>query len=128
MTKERESKIYQTILANVIWDEPRDEVFRIMKVNGIIGEDAQRLYKQAKADRVATIRSDALRRIGWGLLILLPSVALLFYMVKSEGSSDIESHRLPFLGISYGALLILWGTYSMILARIMRGSLSDLLD
>lgn len=78
MTEEHKERIYEEVRRMVIWDEPRADVFHRLEVNGIDPVQALHMYHKARAERMAMIRSDSIRKTVLGLGLLLVAFALLF--------------------------------------------------
>lgn len=55
--------MYPLVHRMIMWGEQEKDVYYKLKINGITGEDATRLYQQAHRDRVASIRSLAWIRL-----------------------------------------------------------------
>jgi len=66
---------YDFVLRMVLWGESREKVFQRLSVNGVSETDADQLYKQARKDRIRTIRSDYSRKIMAGAGLIVAAVA-----------------------------------------------------
>lgn len=62
MTADHQESMYSLVHRMIMWGEPEEDVYYKLKINSITCEDATRLYQQAHRDRVASIRSDSLRK------------------------------------------------------------------
>ncbi|HEY1051298.1 MAG TPA: hypothetical protein VGE39_16115 [Prosthecobacter sp.] len=125
MTPEHEELIYEGIRRMVIWDEPRDEVFHRLEVNGITGERAEAIYAKARAARIQEIRSDCVRRAVKGLLFLVvgAGVALEFL---TRGAMPPRVALAPCMAaVGYGLWQSFKGVFGYVLAPSKKGSLAD---
>lgn len=75
-TPELEERIYQDTVRAVIWGAEREEVFQKLLVNGISGPQAEELYTRARGERLALLRSAALKKAVLGLPLLIFAGAL----------------------------------------------------
>jgi len=67
---------YDLVLKLVLWGESRDDVYQRLAVNGITGGIADRLYAQARTDRIQTIRGDYSRKFLMGVGLILSAVGI----------------------------------------------------
>lgn len=129
---------YDIVLKMVLWDEGREAVFHRLKVNGIEGERAEGIYKAARRERVAAIRSGGRRDLLIGVILIAICAAATFglgldklsFTHFSEGLGEVL--LLPWLIIllvviafAFGLWKCLRGMTEMILAPSKRGSIAD---
>ncbi len=107
----------------VIWDEPREDVFHRLEVNGIAEAEAQQMYAKARAERMGMIRSDSIKKaaLGFGLLLLAGACGVFLYM-----GAVIR----PLLVLNAAATVFgLWffskGLFYFFFAHTKNGSLAD---
>jgi hypothetical protein len=124
--EEKKEVIYEAILKMVIWDESKEAVFTKLSVNGFEGPEAQAMYAQARGERIASIRSDYLRKTGFGLLWFAGAAGLFSSFWYGMG------------GITRNVLMIVWvcaaiglwktteGLVGIATAPLKRGSLADM--
>ena len=125
MSTTKEEIVAEKVHRMVIWDEPREKVFETMEVNGLVGEAAERLYKQALAERISIIKGLCWRKVlvGGAWLGAAASVFCLFRF-------GVEAITLRLLWIVfavgiYGAWKCLDGVMGVLTASRKRGSLAD---
>jgi hypothetical protein len=109
----------------VIWDEPREEIFRELAERGITGEDAIQVYEQAKADRIATIRSEAIRRSTLGALWFTGGLGTILILWFGIGAITRGIFTGCCLAMAVGAWRIIDGVVGALMAPTKRGSLAD---
>lgn len=125
MDSPREQKIYQGILRMVLWDEPREEVFQRLEVNGITGDQAETFYTAAMKERVTTIRVAYRSKAIQGFLWMAASVAafcLLWFGVRVLPRIVLYACG---VGLGMGLLRLCDGLSGMLLATHKRGSVAD---
>ncbi|YCM42968.1 hypothetical protein V2O64_16800 [Verrucomicrobiaceae bacterium 227] len=129
---------YDVVLKMVLWDEGREAIFHRLKVNGVEGERAEAIYKAARRERIATIRSGGRRDLLIGLgLIVACAVATwglgldkLSFTHFSEGFGEVL--LLPWLitmlvviCFALGLWKCLHGVTEILLAPSKSGSIAD---
>lgn len=125
MTEEHKERIYEEVRRMVIWDEPRADVFHRLEVNGIPVAEAQQMHDKAHAERMAMIRSDAIRKTALGTGLLLVASALLFGL-----AAGMRAVIWPVLALGGTAAVFgLWyfskGLFYLFFAHSKSGSLAD---
>lgn len=117
--------MYSLVHRMVMWGEPEEDVFYKLKVNGVTSEDAERLYQQARRERVASIRSDSVRKAVKGGLCLGASVVV--FCAFWFGMGFIVRPILCACAVALG--LGLWwsvgGVVEFLTAASRKGSLAD---
>ena len=129
---------YDVVLKMVLWDEGREAVFHRLKVNGIEGERAEEIYKAARRERVAAIRSGGRRDLLIGVILIAICAAATFglgldklsFTHFSEGLGEVL--LLPWLitllvviCFAFGLWKCLRGVTEMLLAPSKTGSIAD---
>ena len=124
MNATREEKIYQTILRSVMWGTERDDILYTLQVNGITGEQAEEIYQSACRERIAFLRSEALRKAILGLMLLIAAIGL--FSVFWFGFGAIT--RFLFIicaGLAaWGIYLLVDGTVAAVFAPSKKGSVT----
>lgn len=117
--------LYEAILKMVLWGEDRASVFDRLRVNGVDGAEAERMYQTAHRERVMTFRQEFKKRIGLGI-VLMTGGALVFSVLWFE-LRFIPRIVLYACGISIG--LGLWkftnGLVGFLTAGTRQGSVAD---
>ena len=125
MSAKPEDKLYPSVLRMVVWDESRETVFKMLEVNGIVGEPARELYQTARSERISTIRTDCYRKCVVGILWFLAGIALflIFWFAFGAGTHGI------FIFSGVAVVNGLWktvdGFMGMLLAPRKRGSIAE---
>ena len=117
--------LYDLVLRMVLWGEERDEVYRRLEVNGVYGEVADRLYEQARADRIRTIRSDYTRKLLIGVVLILAAATA--FSVCWYGLGFIPRILLygSFAALGIGSWKFIDGLSGYLMAPNKTGSVSD---
>lgn len=123
ISPELEARIYQSVLRAVLWDEKREEIFHMLKVNGIEGADAEAMYGRARGERIAQIRGGAVRKILRGLGLFATGACTGWFYWVEVGA--ITKYIAITCGVSIlmGAWWILDGSLCAALAAKQTGSL-----
>jgi len=109
----------------VLWDEPRAAIDQKLKVNQVPSEIADRLVKLATADRVRTIRKEALKTILMGFLFLGIAGAVFAFFWFDLGYIQRTILICCSLGAGFGLWKSINGSLSFFMARSFRGSIAD---
>lgn len=109
----------------VIWDEPRDDVLHRLEVNGITGLKAQQMYEKARAERVAIIRKESIRKAAFGLGLLLVGCGLLFGFAIGLGVVIRPVLALGAAAAVFGLWYFSKGLFYIFFAHAKEGSLAD---
>ncbi len=125
MNEEHEDRIYQGIRRMVIWDEPRADVFHRLEVNGIVGAKAEEIYGRARAERIAIIRADSIRKTGFGLLLLLAGIGVFFGFWSGLGGITRPVLTLCVLSAAFGVWRFFKGLFGFFCASSKEGSLAN---
>jgi len=113
--------IYDGILRMVLWGEPKEDVYHKLTVNGIHGEEADRLYQRAMDERIGTIRSKCWRKIWIGLGSIVGSL-ILFFVVMTV---FYRAYPIFLVGALYGVWKLGDGMSRYFFAPRMGGSVAD---
>lgn len=73
---ELESRLYGSVRRSVLWGREQMEIFKMLEVNGITGEAAVEMFRRARGERIAVLRSEATRTAVKGALFLAAAGAL----------------------------------------------------
>jgi len=107
----------------VFWDEPAEEIFHTLEVNGFTGKQADEIYQDARRERIADIRSDAAKKAAIGVASIAGAIVLIAI------GADEGMRRGQFVGSFAAFIFGLWklvdGSYTFITAPKKRGSLAD---
>jgi hypothetical protein len=129
---------YDVVLKMVLWDEGREAIFYRLKVNGVEGKRAEGIYKAARRERVAAIRSGGRRDLLIGVILIAICAAATFglgldklsFTHFSEGLGEVL--LLPWLitllvviCFAFGLWKCLRGVTEMLLAPSKTGSIAD---
>ena len=124
--EEKKEVIYEAILKMVIWDEPREAVLKKLSVNGYDGPEAQAMHDQAIAERVASIRSDCLKKAGIGMLWFVGAAGLFSVFWFGMGGITRNVLLIVWVGAAIGAWKTIVGVVGIPTAPLKRGSLADM--
>ena len=124
MTPELETRIYKSVLRSVIWGEPRDEILKMLEVNGITGELAEALFRRAFKERIEIVRGEAARRAAKGALFLSAGIAL--FCIFWFGFRAITKAMLIICAalVGWGFWCLLNGLVDALLAPSKKGSVA----
>lgn len=129
---------YDVILKMVLWGEDREAIYHRLKVNGIEGDRADKIYQRAWTERMRSIRGEGLK----ALLIGLGSIGLavgIFYFFKLD-ELDVEEfgdgvNGVPFLPwlLGFAAAILgfigIWksaqGSFEILFAASKKGSIGN---
>ena len=129
---------YDVVLKMVLWDEGREAIFHRLKVNGVEGKRAEGIYKAARRERVAAIRSGGRRDLLIGVILIAICAGATFglgldklsFTHFSEGLGEVL--LLPWLitllvviCFAFGLWKCLRGVTEMLLAPSKTGSIAD---
>lgn len=125
MTDEYADRIYEGVRRMVIWDEPCDDVFHRLEVNGIPAAKARQMYEKARAERMALIRAGSIQKAVAGLGLLLVGGGLLFGFSVGLG---VVMRPVLVLG-AVASVFGLWhfskGLFYFFFAHARKGSLAE---
>ncbi|MDP0490850.1 MAG: hypothetical protein Q7Q71_07365 [Verrucomicrobiota bacterium JB023] len=128
MNNERLEKLYPVIEKMAIWDESRERMLKKATVNGCTEEEAEYLYKKARASRISELRRDALTQMVQGAIVLFFTLGCIYYLVKLSPSVGAFQTRMaaPFgLAAALGLFRALQGMVGWTYAPRKTGSLAD---
>lgn len=109
----------------VIWDEPRGDVFQRLEVNGITGEKADKMYAAARAERIAIIRSDSVRKAVVGMGLALAGVAVFCGFWNGLGGITRPVLILCTLAVCFGTWRFFKSLLGFFFAASKEGSLAN---
>jgi len=129
---------YDVVLKMVLWDEGRDAIFHRLKVNGVEGERAAKIYATARSERVKAIRVDGFKALVIGVVGMILGVGIYFFFKLDElsaaefGEGVNGTAVLPWL-IGFLAAVVgafgLWkathGVTEILFAGMKKGSIAD---
>lgn len=116
---------YAVVFKMVLWGDPREEIENRLRVDGISGSVAERIFARAQAGRVATIRAYAFRKILFGcMLLLLTTVVFCF---SSFVLNFFGNYRFALwaTGFGVGAWKTIDGTAAWFMAPSKTGPVAD---
>jgi hypothetical protein len=116
---------YDLVLRMVLWGESRDDVFRRLAVNGVTGIVAGRLYDQARADRIQTLRRDYSRKFLVGVGIIVAAVVIFSGCWFGLGFIPRILLYACFAAIGLGAWKAIDGLSGYLMAPGKTGSVAD---
>lgn len=125
MTEEHEQRLYQIIHRMVIWDESREDVLAKLEVNGITGDKALAMYARARAERIAGLRGNAVRKGLAGVLLMGAGIGVYWVAWEWLGSITRALMILCFVATLIGFWKATEGVVGYLFAPIRRGSLAD---
>jgi hypothetical protein len=120
-----EDKIYDVIHGMVIWDQPKEDIFRVLEANGLTGARAAELYEMARADRISTIRALGLKRAVIGLTLLAAGVGAFVFFWYVAGFINRGVLGLCCVAAVFGFWKLTDGMLNALMAGTKRGSLAD---
>ena len=120
-----EERVYRGVERAVLWGEPREEVFRMMETNGLTGDRADAVYQRAWTERLSVLRSEGLRRLINGLIIIGAALSAFAIFWYGFGVITRGIFVLCGLGALWGTWVAIDGLVSVLLAPTKRGSIAD---
>jgi len=118
----KEELVYQGLLRMVLWGEPKEEVFRKARVNGLSAEEAEDLYQKAIKERICVIRAEYRGKALKGLIFIVASVVLFFIVAAMTGRAFV----IFALGVAYGLWKAIDGISGIFMAANREGSVGDI--
>ncbi|MDB6135445.1 MAG: hypothetical protein JWM59_3688 [Verrucomicrobiales bacterium] len=111
----------------VMWGDGKAEVLAKLAANGITGEAAEAMHRQAFSERVAAIRHDAWNTMEYGLFWLVVGVGAHYELRCWTGLHGIPGSFFRFVwpAVLYGAWQFCIGLTEMMFAHHRQGSLAD---
>lgn len=126
-TSYKEEILRETIHCMVMWGDEKAEVLAKLAANGITGEAAEAMHRQAFSERVAAIRHDAWNTMEYGLFWLVVGAGVHYELrdwAELHGMTGVL-FRLVWLAVLYGAWRFCKGLTEMMFAHHRQGSLAD---
>lgn len=125
MTHEHENRIYHDVLHDVLWGSERHDVFHRLEVNGITGEQAETLFAKARKERIALIRSEAMRKVIKGMVLLLAGLGIFLLFWDGAGAITRGVFVTCFVAWAFGGYWLIDGVVAAIFAPTKKGSVAD---
>lgn len=126
---EQSERFYDGVLRQVLWGDGRDEILHRLEVNGITGDEADRIFHRAMRERIATIRGGYWRRIVRGGLLLAIGVGLFAGIaILTEGYRvfNILTILVPAGVTAFGAWRFFGGVIGVVTASSRTGPISEI--
>ncbi len=124
MSPELEGRIYENVLREVIWGAERDTVLEMLQANGISSESAERLFRKARQERIALLRTEGVHKAVKGLLLTAAGIALFCVFWYGLGWIIRQVIILSGLLCAWGLWWSASGTMDILLAPSKRGSVA----
>ncbi|QIF04747.1 hypothetical protein [Roseimicrobium sp. ORNL1] len=124
--EEKKEVIYEAILKMVIWDEPKEAIFKKLFVNGFEGAEGEGMYRQARSERIASIRGDCAKKAGFGLLWFAGAAGLFSAFWYGVGGITRNVLMIVWVCAAIGAWKTIGGLVGIATAAYKRGSLADM--
>lgn len=125
MNQEHEELIYEGVRRMVTWDEPHDDVFHHMEVNGITGAKANEMYAKARAERVQAIPSESISTAVKGLLLLMAGLGIFSGPIFYQQGTTRNTVVISTVAIAFGGWRFFKGIFGYAFATSKEGSLAD---
>ena len=126
---EQSERFYDGVLRQVLWGDGRDEIMHRLEVNGITGDEADRIFQRAMRERIATIRGGYWRRIGRGGIVLSIGIGLFAGIaILTEGFRvfNVLTIFVPAGVTVFGAWRFFGGVIGVLTAASRTGSISEI--
>lgn len=120
----KQAKVFQTIRRMVLWDEPEENITRVFEVNGTPAELSSRMLATARAERIADLRSAALRPVLAGAGMMLLGLVLFFGVALATGYTTRGIFVISGLLLLFGASLFAKGIVNFLSAPWKKGSVA----
>ena len=116
---------YALVVKMVLWDEPSEEVFRRLAVNGVTGGVAEHLYQIATAERIRTLRAGHKHKLLFGVVLILAAVVTFSFFWF--GLRFIPKILLSgcFAALGVGSWKFIDGLSGYLMAPSQKGSVAD---
>jgi hypothetical protein len=118
----KEELVYQGLLRMVLWGEPKEDILRKARVNGLSAEEAEGLYQKAIKERIRVIRAEYRGKALKGLMFIIASVTLFFIAAATTGRAFV----IFALGVAYGLWKAIDGISGILMAANREGSVGDI--
>jgi len=122
-------RFYEGILRQVLWGDGRDEIMHCLEVNGITGDEADRIFHRAMRERIVTIRCGYRRRIVMGGILLVVGIALfagVAFLTEGFMVFNILTILVPAGVTTFGAWRFFGGVIGVVTASTRTGPISEL--
>ena len=126
---DRSERLYDGVLRGALWGDGRDEIMHRLEVNGITGDEANRLFQRAMTERVATIRGGYWRRIVAGGLFLVLGIGLfvgLAFLTEGFQVFNLLTIAVPACLTLFGAWRFFGGLIGVLTASSRTGPISEI--
>lgn len=125
MSPELRQRIYNDVRRAVLWDEDRDEIFDKLAVNKITGDEAEDMFREARAERIAAIREGAVRTMFKGLVTLMLTTGIFATFWMGLGAVTRGITVVCVLLGAVGGWWFLTALVDMILAHSKKGAIGS---
>lgn len=129
---------YDVVLKKVLWDESRESIFQRLKVNGVEGARAEKIYAAARVERIRTIQQDGMKALLLGCVGIVLALVIYFFFKLDElnamefgdgvNGTAVLPWLLGFVAAVFGAFG-LWkvtqGLTEILFAGMKKGSIAD---
>lgn len=122
-------RFYDGVLRQVLWGDARDEIMHRLEVNGVMGDDADKIFHRAMRERIATIRGGCWHRIVRGGLLLAIGIGLFAVIaILTEGFVvfNILTILVPTGVTAFGAWRFFGGVIGALTASSRTGPISEI--
>jgi hypothetical protein len=122
-------RFYDMVLRQVLWGDSRDEIMHRLEVNGITGEEADKIFYRAMRERVATIRNGYWRRIIIGGIFLVIGIAIFAgvgFLTEGFKVFNISTILVPSGIAAFGAWRFFGGLIGIVTASARTGPISEI--
>jgi hypothetical protein len=119
-----EHRLYSRVLREVLWDEPSEETFKMLEVNGVVGDEAEAMFRSARKERVSSIRQEAFPRILKGTVTAGISSGVFALFWFGFGGITQRVFILCALGAAVGAWWLIDGVIDWAFAPGKKGSIA----
>lgn len=124
MNPDLENRIYGSVRRSVMWGTEREEVLEMLRVNGITGEPAEAMFRRARGERLAVLRSEALRTAARGASLLAVGIALFSAFWFGMGAITRTVFMISGFLAAWGLWLFLDGAMAAFFASSRKGSVA----
>ena len=122
-------RFYDGALRQALWGDDRDEIIHRLEVNGITGDEADRIFRRAMRERIRMIRGGYWRRIVIGGTMLVVGIALFAGVaILTEGFKvfSILTILVPAGVATFGAWRFFGGVIGVVTASTRTGPISEI--
>jgi hypothetical protein len=110
--------------AKILWGDAPEDVIKFMMLHGFTAAEARPKVFEMFQERVKTVRSNGIKKIGFGFaLICVPIVSLLFFL--HLGILPLKLFGLTVCVGLYGCWLVLNGVIMVIVPKMQQGDANE---